>query len=231
MLKTRPSSRRAMLTLPASKSAAYLAAGNRNPAHHHYRIDAHVKAKLLAQFLQACGIALGIVAKVKIIAFMHFFCMQFAGKNIAGKFFRRGHGKIAGKGNFQQRVQSGLRQQRFFLCQRRNQSRRHVRTQNAEWMRLKRYRHRLAVALAGALRYFFQHAQVPAMDPIKISYADESSGQNLRALPPANGIFSCDLELQLQPVMRQAHVFRQVLVRFAVRQIVGDMRKESALRL
>ena len=31
--------------------------------------------------------------------------------------------------------------------------------------------------------------------------------------------------------MRQAHVFRQGLIRFLVRQIVGDVSKESAPRL
>ena len=31
--------------------------------------------------------------------------------------------------------------------------------------------------------------------------------------------------------MRQAHVFRQVLVRLLVRQIMGNVSKESALRL
>jgi len=98
------------------------------------------------------------MAKVKIIALMYLFCVQLAGKNVAGKFLRRGHGEIAGKGNFQQRVQPGLRQQCFLLCQRRNQARRHVRTQNAEGMRLKGHRHGLAVALVGALRHFFQHA-------------------------------------------------------------------------
>ena len=147
-----------MLTLPATSKSAYLAAGNWNPAHHHHRIDAHVKAKLAAKFFQTCGSALCIMAEVKIIAFMHFFRVQFAGKNVAGKFLRRCHGKVARKRNFQQRIQPGLRQQRFFFRQRRNQSRRYIGAQNAERMRLKRNRHGLAVVLPRALGHFLQHA-------------------------------------------------------------------------
>src|SRR4029077_806733 len=112
--------------------------------------------------------------------FMHFFCVQFAGKNVAGKFLGRRHGKVARKRNFQQRVQSGLRQQRFFFRQRRNQSRRNVGAQNAEWVRLKRYRHRLAVVLPRALRHFLQHTEMAAVDPVKISYADNRRAEICR---------------------------------------------------
>src|SRR5579864_3642353 len=157
--------------LALQQEPAYLAAGNRNSTDHHYRIDAHIKTKLLAQIFQARGSALGVMTKVKIIAFVHFLRVQPAGKNIARKLFRRGHGKITGKRNFQQRVQSSLGQQCFLLRQRRNQTWRHVRTQNAERMRLKGHRNGLAMVLSCALGHFFQNAQVPAMDPIKIPYA------------------------------------------------------------
>src|SRR6476469_5370954 len=163
-----------------SNERANLAAGNWNPAYHHHRIDAHVETKLFAQLFQARGIALRFVAKVKIIAFMHFLRAQPAGKNVASKFSRCGHGKIPREGNYQQRVQPGLGQQGFFLRQRRNQPRRHVRTQNAERMRLKRNRHGLAMVQAGTLGNFLQHAQVTAMDTIKISYADNRGSKICR---------------------------------------------------
>src|SRR5579859_2495446 len=49
---------------------ADLAAGNRNAAQHHHRIDLHLKSKFATQRFQLFGSALGLVAKVEILSFV-----------------------------------------------------------------------------------------------------------------------------------------------------------------
>src|SRR5579871_2114789 len=162
-----------------SQLCAYLAAGDRDAPHHHHWIDMYIKAKFTAKLFQARGCALCLVAEMKIIPFMHFLRMQYAGKNVARKVLGCGHGEVAREGNFQQGVNTSFCQQRFFFHQRGNQARRNIWPKNAEWVRLKCNGHGLTVALARALNNFLQYALMATVNTIKVSNAD-NSGSKLR---------------------------------------------------
>src|SRR5947209_2028250 len=155
--------------LPCLNQFADVAAGDRLSTDQHDRIAGHLKAKLMAKIFETAGITFSTVAKMEILAFMHFTGMQLACQDHAGEISGRGHGKIASKWNGEQNVQAGLGQQRFFDRLRRNQFRRDVRPQNAQRMGIKGEHYGCATRNAGPLHYLSKNMPMTAMDAIKIS--------------------------------------------------------------
>ncbi len=114
---------------------------------------------------------------MEIFAFVDFLGAKFAGQDLAGELRGGGHGKIAREGNHQQRVQSGLGQQGFFLLKRRNQFGSHVGSQNAQRMGLEGDGDGPAAGFASAPHQFPQYLLMPAVDAVKIADTDHRRPQ------------------------------------------------------
>jgi len=118
-------------------------------------------------------IALGLVTKVKVVAFVYFSSTQMFLQNFLGKLARGHQGKIASERKHKHCVQpAGLKQAQLFGSWR-NQLQPGVRPQNARRMRFESNRRRPDTLRSRASHDFVEHMTVSSMHAVKIADAHQ----------------------------------------------------------
>ena len=173
MLKGRPSRCRARLTRPSPNNFRMWLLETGFTAQFHLRIDLDLKTHLAPQFCKQLHIALGLVTKMKVVAFVHFASTQLFLQNFFSELAWGHQRKIASEGKQQHRVQpAGLEQTQLFRSGR-NQLQPRVRPQNACGMGFESNRHRPGALLSRATHDFLEHMTVSSMHAVKVADAHQ----------------------------------------------------------
>ena len=131
------------------------------------------KPHLAPELREHLDIACGLVAKMKVVTFMHFAGVQLLLKYLFSELSRSHQRKIASKGKKQDSVESAGFEQAKLFRSRRDQLQSGVRPQDAYRMRLEADCHRFGILLPRATHNFFEHMAMRAMNAVKVPDAHQ----------------------------------------------------------